>query len=109
MWINFFFHTILNALTKCTLLPSVSMFWAPRVSLLHVHSRTILRCYRDRCDEATSLHPSVLSYEGTDTITSTHGGTERKRRKRMAANEYTRDVGVTAFVIQAFCANSCRH
>lgn len=24
-------------------------------------------------------------------------GTERKRRKRMAANEYTRDVGVTAF------------
>lgn len=74
-----------------------------------VHSRTILRRYRDRYDEATSLYPSVFSCEGTDTITSTHGGVERKRRKRMAASEHTRDVGVTAFAIQAFCANSCLH
>jgi len=32
-----------------------------------------------------------------------------KEEETNGRHEHTRDVGVTAFSIQAFCANSCRH
>jgi len=34
---------------------------------------------------------------------------EKEKETNGRHDEHTRDIGVTAFAIQAFCANSCRH